>query len=131
MISIPELPRQKRQVNILCLFSHSSFSPFVSLRFWNRSHCMVTFKKLSDSFQCECYHIRAITCFCRVNELLTASRELAKKIKKKDERLPTLKLGDSTERYVIIQQWTVLISTGEYEVVYTVGKKITPRMRSR
>lgn len=33
-----------------------------------------------------------------VNELLTASRELAKKIKKKDERLPTLKLGDSTER---------------------------------
>uniref|UniRef100_K1P7Q6 Small ribosomal subunit protein eS19 n=1 Tax=Magallana gigas TaxID=29159 RepID=K1P7Q6_MAGGI len=34
----------------------------------------------------------------RVNELLTASRELAKKIKKKDERLPTLRLGDSTER---------------------------------
>lgn len=61
--------------------------------------------------------------------MLTASRELAKKIKKKDERLPTLKLGDSTERYVIIQQWTVLISTGE--VVYTVGEKITPRMRSR
>lgn len=61
--------------------------------------------------------------------MLTASRELAKKIKKKDERLPTLKLGDSTERYVITQQWTVLISTGE--VVYTVGEKITPRMRSR
>lgn len=61
--------------------------------------------------------------------MLTASRELAKKIKKKDERLPTLKLGDSTERYVIIQQWTVLISAGE--VVYTVGEKITPRMRSR
>lgn len=61
--------------------------------------------------------------------MLTASRELAKKIKKKDERLPTLKLGDSAERYVIIQQWTVLISAGE--VVYTVGEKITPRMRSR
>lgn len=76
-------------------------------------------------------YYRAITCFFRVNELLTASRELAKKIKKKDERLPTLKLGDSTERYVIIQQWTVLISAGEYEVVYTVGEKITPRMRSR
>lgn len=76
-------------------------------------------------------YYRAITCFCRVNELLTASRELAKKIKKKDERLPTLKLGDSAERYVIIQQWTVLISTGEHEVVYTVGEKITPRMRSR
>lgn len=74
-------------------------------------------------------YYRAITCFFRVNELLTASRELAKKIKKKDERLPTLKLGDSTERYVIIQQWTFLISTGE--VVYTVGEKITPRMRSR
>lgn len=63
--------------------------------------------------------------------MLTASRELAKKIKKKDERLPTLKLGDSAERYVIIQQWTFLISTGEHEVVYTVGEKITPRMRSR
>lgn len=61
--------------------------------------------------------------------MLTASRELAKKIKRKDERLPTLKLGDSAERYVIIQQWTVLISAGE--VVYTVGEKITPRMRSR
>lgn len=69
-----------------------------------------------------------MTCFCRVNELLTASRELAKKIKKKDERLPTLKLGDSTERYVIIlQQWTLLVSTGKYEVLYTVGEKITPR----
>lgn len=76
-------------------------------------------------------YYRAITCFFRVNELLTASRELAKKIKKKDERLPTLKLGDSAERYVIIQQWTFLISTGEHEVVYTVGEKITPRMRSR
>lgn len=73
-----------------------------------------------------------MTCFCRVNELLTASRELAKKIKKKDERLPTLKLGDSTERYVIIlQQWTLLVSTGKYEVLYTVGEKITPRIRSR
>lgn len=73
-----------------------------------------------------------MTCFCRVNELLTASRELAKKIKKKDERLPTLKLGDSTERYVIIlQQWTLLVSTGKYEVLYTVGEKITQRIRSR
>lgn len=34
MISIPELPKQKRQVNVLCLFSHSSFSPFVSLQCW-------------------------------------------------------------------------------------------------
>lgn len=73
-----------------------------------------------------------MTCFCRVNELLTASRELAKKIKKKDERLPTLKLGDSTERYVIIlQQWTLLVSTGKYEVLYTVGEKITPRIKNR
>nr|XP_022327504.1 uncharacterized protein LOC111126882 isoform X2 [Crassostrea virginica] len=43
----------------------------------------------------------------RVNELLTASRELAKKVKRKktDERLPCLKLGDCSEKRGAVSCW--------------------------